>query len=185
MSKSVIQRSQHLYDFILNFYPKNYRQEFGEEMKFVFSESLRDAYAQNGEQGILSIWGRTLIDSLKSAITEHLESSKAIQSKGGESMKSKNIIRPAAVTLIVLFIPFLLTMIVPRTDGQGFNWTFIDFAIIGVLVFATGFMVELANMKFKNKNHKLIAIAVIVLALLVAWVHLAVGIVDTWPLAGS
>lgn len=39
-------------------------------------------------------------------------------------------------------------------------------------------------MKLKNKK-LIIAVILIALALLVMWVHLAVGIVDTWPLAGS
>lgn len=40
-------------------------------------------------------------------------------------------------------------------------------------------------MKLKNKKTILLIAALIILALLAFYVHLAVGIVDTWPLAGS
>ncbi len=40
-------------------------------------------------------------------------------------------------------------------------------------------------MKIKNKKPIIIVAALIILALLLGYVHLAVGIVDTWPLAGS
>jgi hypothetical protein len=68
---------------------------------------------------------------------------------------------------------------------EGWDWDLTDFVIMGALIFGTGFLIEFANMKIKNKNQMIIAAALIVFALLIVWVHLAVGIVDTWPLAGS
>jgi hypothetical protein len=71
MNKAVLRRSEGIYSFLLRFYPKSYRQESGEEMKYVFSESLKDTYTENGEQGIITLWARTIIDAGKSLITQH------------------------------------------------------------------------------------------------------------------
>ncbi len=53
MSNVLIRPSERIYDFLLKFYPESYRIEFEEEMKYVFSESLKDAYFEHGEQGII------------------------------------------------------------------------------------------------------------------------------------
>lgn len=174
MSKESLQRSENIYSFILKFYPKSYQEHFGEEMKFVFSESLKDANTEKG--GVVDFWIRTIIDSGKSIIKENLENR-----KGGEKMKNKNIARPLVATLAILSVPFLAMLI----SIDGFAWSLFDFMLMGTLIFGTGLAVEVANMKIKNKNHMIVAVAAIVLALLVVWVHLAVGIVDTWPLVGS
>lgn len=180
MSKKVFLRSESVYNFILHFYPKKYRQEFGEEMKYVFSESIKDANSGNGE-GLVSFWVRTIIDSGKSIVKENLEARKSIHPKGGEKMKNKNIIRPLFAAMLILSVPFFAMII----GVYGWDWGSFDFILMGTLIFGTGLVVEIVNMKIKNKNHKIIVIALIIFALLAAWVHLAVGIVDTWPLAGS
>ena len=174
MSKDLVQRSENIFSLILRFYPKSYRQEFGEEMKFVFSESLKDANKENGE-GLINFWSRTILDSGKSILKENIENK-----KGGENMKNKNFIRPLAVTIGILSVALLGALFV-----DGWDWSPFDFILMGTLIFGTGFLVEIANMKIKNKNHVIIAAVAIVAALLVVWVHLAVGIVDTLPFAGS
>jgi hypothetical protein len=111
MNKAVIRQSVRIYDFLLKFYPKSYRQKFGEEMKYVFSESLKDAYIKNGEQGIFTLWTRTIIDAGKSLVTQHLENQ-----KGGAHMKTKNadiimqnkiFIWIALATGLILLIPLI------------------------------------------------------------------------------
>lgn len=96
-------------------------------------------------------------------------------------MKNKNITRPLIATLFILAIPFLGNIFV-----DGWNWEVFDFIFMGALIFGTGLLVvEFVNMKIKNKNYRILIIFLIILALIIAWVHLAVGIVDTWPMAGS
>jgi hypothetical protein len=56
-------------------------------MKYVFSESLKDAYTENGEQGIISLWARTIIDAGESLVTQHVANLKE-----GGSMKTKILI---------------------------------------------------------------------------------------------
>ena len=85
MNKSLIKYSVRIYDFIIKFYPQRYRHEFGEEMKYVFSESLKEAQLANGIQGIFMTWLRTLLDAGKTIITQH-----AAYKKGGRIMKKSN-----------------------------------------------------------------------------------------------
>src|SRR5687767_12048947 len=85
MNKAILRGSERIYCFLLKLYPKRYRQEFGEEMKYVFSESLKDAYSENGEQGIIMLWARTMLDAGKSIVTQHVENQ-----KGGDSLKTKS-----------------------------------------------------------------------------------------------
>jgi hypothetical protein len=63
------------------------------------------------------------------------------------------------------------------------NWTLIDFITAGVLLFGTGFALNLVTRKV-NKKYRLIALAAIIIAFLLTWVELAVGIFGT-PFAGS
>ncbi len=95
-------------------------------------------------------------------------------------LKSKNILRPLIVTILILLVPVFGMRFL-----SGWDWSASDFLLMGILIFGTGLLVEFANKKIKNRNHRIVVIAAIVLALLVLWAHLAVGIVDSWPLAGS
>lgn len=63
MYKTLIQLSEQMYSILLKFYPKRYRDEYGDEMKYVFTESLEDAYEEKKEQGIIYMWTRTIIDA--------------------------------------------------------------------------------------------------------------------------
>ena len=85
MGKSAFRKSVFIYDFLLKLYPKSYRHEFGEEMRYVFSELLKETYKEKGEQGIITLWSRTILDVGKTAITQHIENQ-----KGGDLMNSKN-----------------------------------------------------------------------------------------------
>lgn len=161
MNKTVIQNSERIYSFLLQFYPKKYRQEFGEEMKYVFSESLKDAYK---EQGILHFWVRTVIDSGKSVIIQHLENQKE-----GNSMK-KSLLRITLGTALLLMIPLL---------GR-WPWTISDFILMAVLIFLAGLGIDLfIRQKSKNMNKAVIGI-IIVLGILWLWVELAVGLFTNW-----
>lgn len=65
------------------------------------------------------------------------------------------------------------------------DWTMFDFIVMGILISGTGLMIVLASRMIKNPTHRAIAIMALIAVLLITWVHLAVGIVDSWPLAGS
>ncbi len=65
--------SERLYTLLLCLYPHRFRREFGEEMMFVFSQSLRAAQQQYGHLGTLLLWCMTLVDLLKSLPSAHMQ----------------------------------------------------------------------------------------------------------------
>ncbi|MBW8688325.1 hypothetical protein K1Y79_28575 [Chitinophaga sp. B61] len=63
-------------------------------------------------------------------------------------------------------------------------WTLSDFVIAGFLLFGTGLFVELVLRKVKKTSTRIILCTGILLALLLVWAELAVGIFGT-PFAGN
>lgn len=97
----------------------------------------------------------------------------------GLIMQNKIFLWIAAATGLILLIPLVAMQFTSEVD-----WQVNDFMIMGILLFGMGFMfVHIARVA-PRKYRTLIAIACVI-ALLLIWVHLAVGIVDSWPLAGS
>jgi len=67
---------------------------------------------------------------------------------------------------------------------QGVNWTLGDFIVMGILLFGMGSIFVLAARRVAKK-HRFAVGLIVIAALLLVWTHLAVGIVDSWPLAGK
>jgi hypothetical protein len=191
MSKAVIQGSVRIYDLLLKFYPKSYRAEFGEEMKYVFSETLKETYDEKGETGIVGLWARTVVDTCKSLFRQHLEDQKGgVFMKNDIIMQNKVFLWIAAATAAILTLPLLamqFNWVKPdpsNPNDRGVDWSLGDFVVMGILIFgAASLFVAIARIT-PAKYRLLIAIAVLV-AFLLIWAHLAVGIVDSWPFAGS
>lgn len=181
--KKIITFSQKIYAILLNFYPKNYRKAFGKEMEYVYSETIKDAVSEKGTVGIVNFWITSALDAGKSLLNEHFENL-----KGGGDMKTKSrdifmdnkiFAWIGAGTAIVLSIP-----LIGMQFSSEWDWNLFDFIVMGALIFGTGFIfVQVARIT-PRKYRVLIGIGFL-LALLLTWAHLAVGIVDTWPLAGS
>lgn len=90
-------------------------------------------------------------------------------------MQNKGIAGVFGVTAFILLIHLL----------ANWPWTMSDFVVMGILISGTGLMCVLVARKVKNiKYRAAIAIAILV-AFLLTWVHLAVGIIDNAPFAGS
>lgn len=165
--------SERIYELIVQLYPRRYRQQFGEEMKYVFSESLKDAYSEEGEYGIIHLWTRTVIDSVKSLATQHYDSMKT---KSTQSTIQNSLIRVAFGTAALLMIP----LIGMQVSLGGWNWTLFDFIVAGVLISGTGFVLELVWHKVRTKTRRLMLIGGVLLAFMYLWAELAVGIFTNW-----
>lgn len=92
----------------------------------------------------------------------------------------QNMIRVVLGTAFILLIPLVAMQF---TDEV--NWNLADFAVIGALLLGTGFAYELIRRKMSNPTHRAIAGAVLVLAMLVVWADLAVGIFNIPGFSGS
>jgi hypothetical protein len=80
---------------------------------------------------------------------------------------------------ILLLIPFLAMQFTNEV-----NWSVSDFMVAGVLLLGTGLLCELVMRKVKNIKTRLAICGVILLALMIIWIELAVGIFGS-PFAGS
>ena len=100
-------------------------------------------------------------------------------------MKKKNITRVALIAGLILLVPLVLQLTIGTgVDGQGFNWKLGDFIVMGALIFGAGLAIDFAMRKVTNSTRRIVAIIAIVLAFLLIWAELAVGIFGT-PFAGS
>lgn len=96
-----------------------------------------------------------------------------------KTMQFKDIGLVLTGTAAILMLPMLGMQF---TDEV--NWTPSDFVLMGALLSGTGFMLMLVARKVRNPRYKMLAGAGLVLALLLVWAELAVGIFGT-PFAGS
>lgn len=162
-------------------------------MKYVFSQSLRDSHKEYGNSGLIEIWTRTLLDTARSLIKEHIDNI-----KGGDFMKKKqDIIMQnkafaylALITAAILSLPFLamrFQLVKPDPSNpldRGVDWSLGDFILMGALIFGMGSLFIYLARLTPSKYRIFLALGVLAVFLLI-WAHLAVGLVDTWPFAGS
>lgn len=86
-----------------------------------------------------------------------------------------------------ILIAIAVLLLIPFTAMQfsaEVNWTLFDFVVGGILLVGTGLACEFVLQKFTKTAHRIVICGVILLALLLAWAELAVGILGT-PFAGS
>lgn len=87
-------------------------------------------------------------------------------------MKRKNIIRIVLITIAILLIP-----LVAMQFTNEVVWGPVDFVIIGILLIGTGLLYEFIASKTKNTSLRIVAAIGLLLALLLVWAQLAVGII--------
>jgi uncharacterized membrane protein YadS len=86
---------------------------------------------------------------------------------------------------ILLAVPLLLLIpLIAMQFSPEVNWSLSDFLVMGVLLLGVGLMLELVLRKVQKKNHRVALIALVLIAFLLIWAELAVGIFGT-PFAGS
>jgi len=93
--------------------------------------------------------------------------------------QNKRLAGIVLTVVILLLIPFLAMQFTNEV-----NWSVSDFMVAAVLLLGTGLLCELVMRKVKNIKTRLAICGVILLALLIIWIELAVGIFGS-PFAGS
>lgn len=89
------------------------------------------------------------------------------------------------LTIIFSVIAGILALqLIAMQFSDEVNWSVSDFVIAGVLLSGTGLLIELVISKVRGTGYRLAICAVVLLALLIVWAELAVGIFGT-PFAGS
>jgi hypothetical protein len=90
----------------------------------------------------------------------------------------KNIVRIVIIVGVILLIPLVMTIHDGAVEGVGWNWTPIDFAVMGTLLFVTGLAIDFAVRKIADPLYRVAAVIAIVFACLAIWGQLAVGAVS-------
>jgi hypothetical protein len=93
--------------------------------------------------------------------------------------QNKRLLGIVITVTILLLIPFTAMQF-----SHEVHWSLVDFVVAGILLLGTGMLCELVMRKVKNTRYRLVILAVIILALLLIWIELAVGLFGT-PFAGS
>ena len=94
------------------------------------------------------------------------------------------IIQNKRLMVIVLTVAVLwLIPLIAMQFTNAVNWNMFDFIAAGGLLLGTGLMCELVMRKVKKINYRISICAVLLVALLLIWAELAVGIFGT-PFAG-
>lgn len=94
-------------------------------------------------------------------------------------MQNKRLIFILLIIVSLLVIPVLAMQF---TDEV--NWTAADFLIAGSLLLGTGLISEIIMRKIKHNGYKAVLIVVVLIALILIWIELAVGIFGT-PFGGN
>ncbi len=84
--------STRLYQALLIVYPSEFRREYGGPMLQMFRDCCRQALRENGAAELLSLWARTMLDILQTAIEEHAHR--------GVDMSKKKFLRLSGWALI-------------------------------------------------------------------------------------
>jgi len=177
MNKAIIHNSTRLYGFLLKLYPQTFRQAFGEEMIYVFSESLNDACAERCGRGILAFWGRTIADVGKSVVIQHIEDQKEndlMNTKNTNGILHNSFARAAIATALILLLPLAASLLV-----DSFNWGLMDFMITGVLLFVAALTYDLITKRAGSAVYRAAFAVAIATAAFLFFSNIAVGIIGS------
>ena len=153
--------SQRVYRSLLRAYPRELRDEYGDEMVRCFRDLCRDALKNGGGLGLAALWARTLPEWLSTALKER------------STMVARDAYRSVAgvalVTALILLLPFL----------AQWDWGPADFVIAGALIFGTGLTYQLVARQGGTTAYRLAVGIALAAAFLLVWMNLAVGLIGS------
>jgi hypothetical protein len=155
-----VRNSGRAYRSLLRAYPRELRDEYGEEMARCFQDLCREKL-EDGGLGLAALWARTLPELLYTALKERstMLARNAYRSVGGVAL----------ATAFVLLVPLL----------AGWAWGLFDYVVAGALIFGTGLTFVLAARKAGNIAYRFAVGVALAAALLLVWINLAVGVIGT------
>jgi hypothetical protein len=115
-----VENSRRVYGRLLNLYPKEHREEYGQEMARLFSDQCNSTVREHGSRGLMALWLRTLWDLGKSALVEHFSSSSStaglLQATPGKPLPWKGV--------FLVLVPGLIFFICQVGTLNGEDWFF-------------------------------------------------------------
>ncbi len=159
--KYSICRYRNWYAKLLRFYPKPYRERFGEGMEQTFNDLCRERKESGKGLFALALW--VFVDTSTAIVRERITMI---------TIPNKNIIRIALVTAFLLMLPLVAMQF---TDEVV--WDLADFAVAGTLLFGTGLAYELVAKRSEKTVYRGAFGVGLAGAFLLFWVNGAVGII--------
>ena len=80
------------------------------------------------------------------------------------------------ISIIITIVVLLLIPLIAMQFSNAINWGVLDFIIAATLLFGTGLFINLVKQKVSSKRLQVVIIVFILLALLLIWAELAVGV---------
>jgi hypothetical protein len=158
--------SQRAYRSLLRAYPRDLRDEYGDEMARCFRDLCREALKDGGGWGLAALWVRTLPEWLTTALKER------------STMVTRNAYRSVVgVALVTALILLLIFVSMQITDDM--NWSVFDFVFAGAVIFGTGLTYQLVTRKAGTMAYRFAVGLALAAAFLLVWVNLAVGVIGS------
>jgi hypothetical protein len=157
--------SEQVYRSLLRAYPRELRDEYGDEMARCFRDLYREEL-EDGGVGLAGLWTRTLPELLSTALKER------------STMVAKNPYRAVAgVALGTAFILLLFFVLTRITDEM--NWSLFDFAFAGAFIFGTGLTYVLVTRKAGTMAYRFAVGMALAAVFILIWVNLGVGVIGS------
>ena len=151
--------SERAYRSLLRAYPRELRNEYGEEMALCFRDLCREELEDRGGLGLAALWGHTLPELIHTAFQE--------RSKMLARNTYRYVLGVALVTALLLLIPLL----------GNWPWTLGDFVFAGALIFGTGLTYLLIARGGSRIAYRAAVGVSLAAAFLLVWINVAVGII--------
>ncbi len=153
--------SKRAYRSLLRVYPRELRDEYGDEMARCFQDLCREELEDGGGLGLAALWARTLPELLYTGLKE--------RSTMLERNTYRSVVGVALATAFILLIPLLAAP----------AWTLADFVAAGALIFGTGLTYVLVARKAGNIAYRAAVGVALAAAFILVWINLAVGVIGT------
>lgn len=135
--------STRLYQALLSVYPSDFRQAYGGPMLQVFRDSCQRALREPSTGGLLSLWRRTMLDTVKTALEEHAQR--------GADMSKEKFLKISGWALMLGGVIMSLGLLagsrpqynpfnaLSQPADQVFNAVAIPVIVIGLLLLSLGY----------------------------------------------
>jgi hypothetical protein len=150
-----------LYSKLLRFYPKPFRERFGEGMEQTFNDPCRERKEAGEGLFTFALWA--FVETSTGIIRERITII---------MMKNKRLIGIALAAAFTLLLLFLVMQI-----SDEVNWDLVDFALAGALLIGAGLTYVLAARKTGHFVYRTAFVVALATAFILIWVNVAVGII--------
>lgn len=97
-----------------------------------------------------------------------------------KTVVANGIVHNRTVRIAFAAVALLLVPLAAMQFTGQVKWTLQDFVAAGILLFMAGLVLDLITRRVRVREHRIIAVSVLVAVFLYVWAELAVGIFTHW-----